>query len=83
MHASAIARAQPCLLAAQRGLIPGGQGARTDRARPAAHAQVSVLCRSEDDDFLLLASDGLWDVMTNQVRGACMHLGSTAALPLA
>lgn len=28
--------------------------------------EVSVLCRTEDDDFMLLASDGLWDVMTNQ-----------------
>ncbi|KXZ53520.1 hypothetical protein GPECTOR_7g970 [Gonium pectorale] len=28
--------------------------------------EVSVVCRREDDDFLLLASDGLWDVMANQ-----------------
>ncbi|EFJ47935.1 hypothetical protein VOLCADRAFT_61058 [Volvox carteri f. nagariensis] len=28
--------------------------------------EVSVVCRTEDDDFLLLASDGLWDVMANQ-----------------
>ncbi|GLI60105.1 hypothetical protein VaNZ11_002148 [Volvox africanus] len=28
--------------------------------------EVSVWCRTEDDDFLLLASDGLWDVMANQ-----------------
>lgn len=31
------------------------------------HVQVTVWCRSDEDDFLLLASDGLWDVMTNQV----------------
>jgi hypothetical protein len=29
--------------------------------------QISVLSRAEEDDFLLLASDGLWDVMANQV----------------
>ncbi|GLC42801.1 hypothetical protein PLESTB_001419300 [Pleodorina starrii] len=28
--------------------------------------EVSVVCRRDDDDFLLLASDGLWDVMANQ-----------------
>ncbi|GFR40546.1 hypothetical protein Agub_g1119 [Astrephomene gubernaculifera] len=28
--------------------------------------EVSVVCRQDDDDFLLLASDGLWDVMANQ-----------------
>ncbi|KAG2436735.1 hypothetical protein HXX76_006259 [Chlamydomonas incerta] len=28
--------------------------------------EVSVVCRTDDDDFLLLASDGLWDVMANQ-----------------
>lgn len=28
--------------------------------------EVSVISRMEDDDFLLLASDGLWDVMPNQ-----------------
>lgn len=30
--------------------------------------QISVLWRVAEDDFLLLASDGLWDVMTNGVR---------------
>ncbi|PNH04050.1 putative protein phosphatase 2C 8 [Tetrabaena socialis] len=28
--------------------------------------EVSVVCRTDEDDFLLLASDGLWDVMSNQ-----------------
>ncbi|KAF5836338.1 phosphatase 2C-like domain-containing protein [Dunaliella salina] len=28
--------------------------------------EVTVFTRAEDDDFLLLASDGLWDVMSNQ-----------------
>lgn len=28
--------------------------------------EVSVVTRSADDEFLLLASDGLWDVMSNQ-----------------
>lgn len=28
--------------------------------------EISVVTRSDDDEFLLLASDGLWDVMTNQ-----------------
>jgi hypothetical protein len=31
--------------------------------------EITVLQRVPDDDFLLLASDGLWDVMTNQVGG--------------
>ncbi len=26
-----------------------------------------MVCRTDEDDFLLLASDGLWDVMSNQV----------------
>jgi protein phosphatase 2C len=29
--------------------------------------EVSVVSRTEDDEFLLLSSDGLWDVMNNQV----------------
>lgn len=33
--------------------------------------QISVVTRTDEDDFLLLASDGLWDVMTNQVRMSC------------
>lgn len=38
--------------------------------------EVSVVCRTDDDDFLLLASDGLWDVMANQVRcHACARCG--------
>jgi len=28
--------------------------------------EITVVSRAEDDDFLLLASDGLWDVMANQ-----------------
>mmetsp|Transcript_37084 Transcript_37084/g.109357 ORF Transcript_37084/g.109357 Transcript_37084/m.109357 type:complete len:589 (-) Transcript_37084:244-2010(-) len=28
--------------------------------------EVSVVARSHDDEFLILASDGLWDVMSNQ-----------------
>ncbi|GAX81681.1 hypothetical protein CEUSTIGMA_g9109.t1 [Chlamydomonas eustigma] len=28
--------------------------------------EISVVNRTEDDDFLILASDGLWDVMENQ-----------------
>ena len=28
--------------------------------------KISVINRTDDDDFLLLASDGLWDVMENQ-----------------
>lgn len=28
--------------------------------------EISVVARTEDDDLLLLASDGLWDVMSNQ-----------------
>eukprot|EP00798_Chlamydomonas_sp_ICE-L_P017380 gene17380-23682_t len=31
-----------------------------------AGGQITVLLRTRDDDFILLASDGLWDVMTNQ-----------------
>ena len=29
--------------------------------------QVTILTRSDEDDLLLLASDGLWDVLSNQV----------------
>jgi len=32
--------------------------------------QVTILGRHDQDELLLLASDGLWDVLTNQVR-AC------------
>lgn len=28
--------------------------------------QVTIIGRSEEDEILLLASDGLWDVLTNQ-----------------
>ncbi len=35
--------------------------------RSMLYHQVSVVCRTDEDDFLLLASDGLWDVMSNQV----------------
>eukprot|EP00798_Chlamydomonas_sp_ICE-L_P008233 gene8233-1499_t len=31
-----------------------------------AEPEISVLQRTEDDEFMLLASDGLWDVMSNQ-----------------
>lgn len=44
---------------------------------PCVCVQVSVLNRHEEDEFLLLASDGLWDVMANQVRDrlyVCMKL---------
>ena len=34
---------------------------------PIPRLQISVVNRTEEDDFLLLASDGLWDVMGNQV----------------
>lgn len=30
------------------------------------HAQVTILARRPDDELLLLASDGLWDVLSNQ-----------------
>ncbi|XBI34549.1 hypothetical protein VPH35_120341 [Triticum aestivum] len=29
--------------------------------------EITITARSEDDDFVILASDGLWDVMSNQV----------------
>ncbi|KAF7093016.1 hypothetical protein CFC21_095454 [Triticum aestivum] len=29
--------------------------------------EITITARSEDDDFMILASDGLWDVMSNQV----------------
>ncbi|KAM3206622.1 hypothetical protein ACQJBY_062004 [Aegilops geniculata] len=29
--------------------------------------EITITARSEDDDFIILASDGLWDVMSNQV----------------
>lgn len=39
--------------------------------------EITVLTRCDDDDFLLLASDGLWDVMANQeatnLAIRCMH----------
>lgn len=28
--------------------------------------EITVVCRHDDDEFMLLASDGLWDVMSNQ-----------------
>ncbi|GFH17601.1 PPM-type phosphatase domain-containing protein, partial [Haematococcus lacustris] len=28
--------------------------------------EITMLSRAEEDDFLLLASDGLWDVLANQ-----------------
>jgi Protein phosphatase 2C len=31
------------------------------------HLQVTILGRHEQDELLLLASDGLWDVLSNQV----------------
>ena len=31
-------------------------------------AQVTIIARRPDDELLLLASDGLWDVLSNQVR---------------
>ena len=34
--------------------------------RTNGHAQVTIIGRSEEDELLLLASDGLWDVLTNQ-----------------
>ncbi len=30
--------------------------------------QVTILGRHDQDELLLLASDGLWDVLSNQVR---------------
>lgn len=30
--------------------------------------------RSEDDDFLILGTDGVWDVMENQVRYTRMQV---------
>jgi len=33
---------------------------------PGCYAQVTIIGRSEEDELLLLASDGLWDVLTNQ-----------------
>ncbi len=32
------------------------------------HAQITVFARHPADELLLMASDGLWDVMPNQVR---------------
>ncbi len=43
--------------------------------RGVARAQITVLSRVADDDFLLLASDGLWDVMSNQVRSLGRRAG--------
>jgi serine/threonine protein phosphatase PrpC len=31
------------------------------------HLQVTILGRHDQDELLLLASDGLWDVLSNQV----------------
>ena len=37
---------------------------------PCNHLQVTILGRHEQDELLLLASDGLWDVLSNQVWGS-------------
>jgi hypothetical protein len=42
--------------------------------------QITVLKRVEEDDFLLLASDGLWDVMSNAVSRAAQKLPATVNL---
>jgi hypothetical protein len=36
--------------------------------------QISVFARHAKDEIMLLASDGLWDVMSNQVRWASCGL---------
>ena len=43
--------------------------------------QVTVFSRADDDDFLLLASDGLWDVMSNQVLCAAMRFSRRDVMP--
>jgi len=42
-----------------------------------AHPVVTPIVRSEDDDFLVLACDGVWDVMSNEevVSFVCERLG--------
>ncbi|XP_013583682.1 PREDICTED: protein phosphatase 2C 3 [Brassica oleracea var. oleracea] len=36
--------------------------------------EVTVTDRTEEDEFLILASDGLWDVVTNEVACAMVHM---------
>lgn len=43
--------------------------------------QVTILGRHEQDELLLLASDGLWDVLSNQVWGSS-HSLPVVSLPL-
>lgn len=43
-------------------------------------AQVTILGRHEADELLLLASDGLWDVLSNQE--ACRYLSDLSSLQL-
>jgi hypothetical protein len=40
--------------------------------------QISVFARHAKDEIMLLASDGLWDVMSNQVRQAWGYRGLVA-----
>ena len=47
------------------GLLGAGTQSWPRRAS-CATAQVTIIGRSEEDELLLLASDGLWDVLTNQ-----------------
>lgn len=36
--------------------------------------EVTVTDRTEEDDFLILASDGLWDVVTNEAACSMVHM---------
>ncbi|KAJ4899681.1 Protein phosphatase 2C 3 [Raphanus sativus] len=36
--------------------------------------EVTVTDRTEEDEFLILASDGLWDVVTNEAACAMVHM---------
>ena len=51
-------------------------------AKPAVSSEVDIklhpLNDSDDDDFIVLASDGLWDVMSSKVRYLTFRLSITA-----
>ncbi len=49
------------------------------------YLQISIVNRTDEDELLLLASDGLWDVMSNQacryepiVLGGCQGVAGAA-----
>ena len=49
------------------------------QASGCVRAQVTILGRHEADELLLLASDGLWDVLSNQEACRCVCRSSRSA----